>query len=405
MLDVNKIRKDFPILNETVYGKKLVYFDNAATTQKPLQVINEVSKFYSTINSNIHRGIHYLSNKATEEYEWSREKLKSFIHAQHSEEIIFTKGTTESINLVACSFGEEFIHEGDEIIVPETEHHANIVPWQVLCKRKKAVLKVIKANENGELSIDRLKNTLSKRSKLIAIAHVVNSTGIINPVKEIIDIAHKNGTYVLVDGAQAVQHKSVNVQDLDCDFYAFSGHKMFAETGIGVLYGKKELLEKIPPYQYGGDMIKSVSMKETVFADLPFKFEAGTANYVGAFSMAKAVEYIESIGINEIEQHEKKLHDYAVKKLLSIDGLKIYGISENKISAISFLIEGIHQYDTGMILDKMGIAVRTGTHCAEPSMKHFGIEGTVRASFAMYNTTEEIDSLYEGLLKVKQMFN
>jgi cysteine desulfurase/selenocysteine lyase len=405
MLDIHKIRADFPILDKTIYGKQLVYLDNAATTQKPRQVIDEVRAFYTTLNSNIHRGVHYLSNRATEEYENAREKIREFIHARDSKEIIFTKGTTESINLVACSFGDAFVKEGDEILVPLTEHHANIVPWQMLCKRNKAVLKVIQPNENGEISVQDVKQLFNEKTKLLAIAHVVNSTGVINPIKDLIDEAHKNRTYVLIDGAQAVQHKSVNVTDLDCDFYAFSGHKMFAETGIGILYGKKEVLEKMPPYQYGGDMIKTVTMEESVFEELPLKFEAGTANYVGAFSTAKSIDYLNEIGLENIEEHEKELLNYATEKLENIEGLKIYGKSENKISAISFLLEGIHQYDTGMLLDKMGIAVRTGTHCAQPSMQYFGIEGTVRASFALYNTIEEIDLLYDGLLKVKQMFS
>ena len=404
MFDVEKIKKDFPILDQEIYGKKLVYLDSAATTQKPRQVIDEVSKFYSTLNSNIHRGVHYLSNKSTEKYEKSRDIVCKFINAKHTEEIIFTKGTTEAINLIAYSFGERFVNEGDEILVAKTEHHSNIVPWQMLCSRKNAVLKVIPADENGELIINEYKKLLNPKTKLIAVAHIANSTGVINPIKEIIDAAHNNGTYVLIDGAQAVQHKQVDVQSLDCDFYAFSGHKMFAETGIGVLYGKKEILEEIPPYQGGGDMIKTVSFEKTEYADLPYKFEAGTSNYVGAISIAKAIEYMQSIGLDEIETYEKELLKYATNKLLLIDKIKIYGQTERKISAISFLLNGIHHYDTGMILDKLGIAVRTGTHCAEPTMKHFGIDGTVRASFAMYNTKEDIDKLYEGLIRVKKMF-
>lgn len=404
MLDIQKIRKDFPVLNQKVFGKKLVYLDSAATTQKPKKVLKKVKNFYSKYNSNIHRGVHFLSNKSTEEYEKSRDIIRKYINAEHLEEIIFTKGTTEAINLVAFSFGERFINEGDEILVAKTEHHSNIVPWQMLCDRKNAVLKVIPADENGELIISEFKKLLNPKTKLLAIAHVVNSTGIINPIKKIIDEAHNNGTYVLIDGAQAVQHKQVDVQSLDCDFYAFSGHKIFAETGIGVLYGKKGIMEEIPPYQGGGDMIKTVSFEKTVYADLPLKFEAGTSNYVGAISIASAIKYVESIGLKEIESYEKELLDYATHKLLSIDKIKIFGFSENKISAISFLLEGIHHYDTGVILDKLGIAVRTGTHCAEPTMKHFGIDGTVRASFALYNSKDEIDALYEGLLRVKKMF-
>ena len=404
MFDVEKIKKDFPILDQEIYGKKLVYLDSAATTQKPKQVIDEVSKFYSSLNSNIHRGVHYLSIKSTEEYEKSRDTVCKFINAKHTEEIIFTKGTTEAVNLTAYSFGERFVNEGDEMLVAKTEHHSNIVPWQMLCYRKNAVLKVIPADEKGELKINEYKKLLNPKTKLVAVAHIANSTGVINPIKEIIDAAHNNGTYVLIDGAQAVQHKQVDVQSLDCDFYAFSGHKMFAETGIGVLYGKKEILEDIPPYQGGGDMIKTVSFEKTEYADLPYKFEAGTSNYVGAISIAKAIEYMQSVGLDEIETYEKKLLKYATDKLLSINKIKIYGQTEKKISAISFLLNGIHHYDTGMILDKLGIAVRTGTHCAEPTMKHFGIDGTVRASFAMYNTKEDIDKLYEGLIRVKKMF-
>lgn len=404
MFDIQKIRKDFPVLNQQIYGKKLVYLDSAATTQKPKQVIKKISKFYSKYNSNIHRGVHYLSNKSTEKYEKSRDTVRKYINAKHTEEIIFTKGTTEAINLIAYSFGERFVNEGDEILIAETEHHANIVPWQMLCSRKNAVIKVIPADENGELKIEEYKKLLNSKTKLVAVSHVANSLGIINPIKEIINAAHNNGSRVLIDGAQAVQHKRVDVQSLDCDFYAFSGHKMFAETGIGVLYGKKEILENIPPYQGGGDMIKTVSFEKTEYADLPLKFEAGTSNYVGAISIARAIKYMESIGSEEIERHEKELLNYATHKLLSIDKIKIYGFSENKISIISFLLDGIHHYDTGVILDKLGIAVRTGTHCAEPAMKHFGIDGTVRASFAMYNTKDEIDALYESLLRVKKMF-
>lgn len=404
MLDIQKIRSDFPILNQDVYGKKLVYLDSAATTQKPKQVIRKVSRFYSKFNSNIHRGVHYLSNKSTEKYEKSREIIRKYINAENNEEIIFTKGTTEAINLVAFSFGERYIGEGDEILISETEHHANIVPWQMLCERKNARLNVIPSDEKGELKFEEYIKRLNHKTKIVAVSHVVNSTGIINPIKDMIKAAHDIGAKVLIDGAQAVQHKRVDVQSLDCDFYAFSGHKMFAETGIGVLFGKKEILEEMPPYQGGGDMIKSVSFEKTEYADLPLKFEAGTSNYVGAISIARAIKYIESIGLEEIESYEKELLDYATHKLLSIDKIKIYGFSEHKISVISFLLEGIHHYDTGMILDKLGIAVRTGTHCAEPTMKHFGVEGTVRASFAMYNTKDDIDALYEGLLRVKKMF-
>ncbi|NOZ35612.1 MAG: SufS family cysteine desulfurase [Chlorobi bacterium] len=405
MFEIEKIRKQFPILKQKVNGKDLVYLDNGATVQKPEQVIDIINKMYSQYNSNIHRGVHYLSNKSTELYEGSRETIRKFINAGVTEEIIFTKGTTDAINLIAFSFGEKFINEGDEILIAETEHHSNIVPWQMLCKRKKAHIKVIPADENGELILSEYKKLLNKKTKLVAVAHVANSTGIINPIEEIIAEAHKSGAKVLIDGAQAVQHKKVDVQQLNCDFYVFSGHKMYAETGIGVLYGKKELLEEIPPYQGGGDMIKSVSFAKTEYADLPLKFEAGTSNYVGAISMGEAVNFINSIGKANLERHETELLKYAEEKLSLIDGLTIYGKSENKTSAISFLLHRIHFYDVGMILDKLGIAVRTGAHCAEPTMKHFGITGTVRASFAVYNTKEEIDILSEGILKAQKMLS
>ncbi len=403
MFDVEKIREQFPLLTQKVNGKNLVYLDNGATVQKPLRVIKKINEVYSEYNSNIHRGVHYLSNKATEAYENARETVRSFINANSTEEIIFTKGTTGAINLVAFSFGEKFISQGDEILIAQTEHHSNIVPWQMLCERKGAKIKVIPADENGELILSEFKKLLNPKTKLVTLAHVANSTGIINPVKQIIDESRRNGAKVLIDGAQAIQHKKVDVRKLDCDFYAFSGHKMYAETGIGVLYGKKELLEEMPPYQGGGDMIKSVSFEKTEYADLPLKFEAGTSNYVGAISLGEAISFINSVGIEKIEKYETELLKYTEEKLSLIDGLTIYGKSKNKTSSVSFLLKGIHFYDTGMILDKLGIAVRTGAHCAEPAMKNFGISGTVRASFAMYNTKEEIDKLYEGLLKVKNM--
>ncbi len=405
MFEIDKIRNKFPILSQKVNGKDLIYLDNGATTQKPKQVIEIIDNMYSEYNSNIHRGVHYLSNKSTEFYEQARETIRKFINATSTQEIIFTKGTTEAINLVAFSFGEKFIHENDEIIVAETEHHSNIVPWQMLCKRKNAVLKVIPVDENGELQLDEYKKLLNKNTKLVAVAHVTNSVGIINPIQKIIDEAHKTGAKVLIDGAQAIQHKKVDVQEFDCDFYAFSGHKMYAENGIGVLYGKKELLEEMPPYQGGGDMIKSVSFKHTEYADLPLKFEAGTSSYVAAISLGEAINFINSVGIENIEKYETDLLKYAEEKLSSINGLTIFGKSEHKTSAISFLLNGIHHYDTGMILDKLGIAVRTGTHCAEPTMKHFGITGTVRASFAVYNTKEEVDKLREGILKAQKMLS
>jgi cysteine desulfurase/selenocysteine lyase len=405
MFDVSKIRSEFPILAQKIYGKNLIYLDSGATTQKPVSVLNKIQSFYTEFNSNIHRGVHYLSNKATEEYEGARETIKQFLNAETKEEIIFTSGTTDSINLVAFSFGETLVNEGDEIIVGETEHHSNIVPWQMLCERKKATLKVLPANINGELNILEYKKLLSEKTKLVAVAHVSNSIGIINPIKMIIDEAHKFGAKVLIDGAQAVQHLAVDVTGLNCDFYVFSGHKIYAETGIGVLYGKKKLLETLKPYKGGGDMIKSVSFEKTEYAELPFKFEAGTSNYVGAVSISEAIKFIRKIGLEQINSYETELIKYTEAKLSEIPGLQIIGNSEHKTSAVSFLLSGIHPYDIGMILDKLGIAVRTGTHCAEPAMKLFGIQGTVRASFAIYNTKEEIDQLYEGLLRIKKMFD
>jgi len=405
MVNSEKIKYDFPILSQKIYDKELVYLDNGATTQKPIQVIEKIKSFYSELNSNIHRGVHYLSNKSTEEYENARETVREFINAKSTKEVIFTKGTTEAINLIAFSFGEVFVNKGDEIVVSETEHHSNIVPWQMMCKRKGAKLVVIPAKENGELDIKKYKQLLCSKTKLVAVAHVANSIGIINPIKKIIDEAHKVGAKVLIDGAQAIQHLKVDVQELDCDFYTFSGHKIYAETGTGVLFGKEDLLEKLPPYQGGGDMIKTVSFEKTEYADLPLKFEAGTANYVGATSIAEAIKYLNNIGFQEVEKHETELMKYATEKLLDIEGLKIIGESKQKTSAISFVLEGIHHYDAGLILDKLGIAVRTGTHCAEPTMKHFGITGTIRASFAIYNTKEDIDKLILGLERVKIMFS
>jgi cysteine desulfurase/selenocysteine lyase len=340
----------------------------------------------------------------TEEYEASREVVRKYIHAEKTSEIIFTSGTTGSINLIAYSFGERYIHEGDEILVSQTEHHSNIVPWQMLCQRKKAVLKVIPVNSAGEIDIEAYRQMFTKRTKLATFAHVCNSMGIINPVKLMIVIAHEAGIRVLVDGAQAVQHFEVDVQDLDCDFYVFSAHKLYGPNGVGVLYGKEELLNELPPYQGGGDMIKKVSFDQTEYADVPLKFEAGTPDYIGVAGMAEAIRFIEKIGLDLIHKHEQDVFDYAISKLLSIKELKIYGYTGHNTSIISFLLEGIHHYDAGMILDKLGIAVRTGTHCAEPTMKHLGISGTVRVGFAMYSSREEVDILYDGLLRVKKMF-
>jgi cysteine desulfurase/selenocysteine lyase len=403
-LDVKKIRKDFPILNKMVYDKPLIYFDNAATTQKPKQIIDEIGKIYSEENSNIHRGVHYLSDRLTSRFEDARKTVRKFINAEHDCEIIFTAGTTHSINAVAFSYGERFITQGDEIIVSTLEHHANIVPWQLLCERKGAILKVIPVNDKGELIIDEFKNLISEKTKLVAVNQVSNAIGTINDVKKIIDIAHKNNTKVLIDGAQSVQHEKVDVQYLNCDFFVFSGHKVYAPNGIGVLYGKKDLLNEMPPYQSGGEMIDKVSFEKTSFNELPFKFEAGTPNYVGAIGLAKAIDYISDLGLDNIYKYESELLTYATEKIGSIDGVRIIGTSNQKISVLSFVIDNIHYYDAGMVLDKVGIAVRTGHHCAQPLMDRFNIDGTIRASFAFYNTKEEIDKFYNALLKIKLMF-
>ncbi len=402
-IDTQNIRKDFPILEQKVYGKPFAYLDNAATTQKPRQVIDTISKTYQQINSNIHRGVHYLSEQMTIAYEDAREKVQQFIGAEHSHEIIFTKGTTDAINLVAWSFGEQFVGEGDEIIVSHLEHHSNIVPWQMLCERKKAVLKVIPINNKGELLMDEYEKLLSDKTRMVAVAHISNALGTINPVNEIIEKAHAKGAKVLIDGAQSIQHKKIDVRQLDCDFYVFSGHKIYASTGIGVLYGKEKLLNEIPPYQGGGDMIKTVTFEKTVYNDLPFKFEAGTSDFVGAVSLHKAIDYIENIGVENIDKYETELLNYATEKLSAIEGIKFYGTAGKKASVLSFNIDKVHPFDTGMILDKLGVAVRTGTHCAMPVMQFFGIEGTVRASFAFYNTFEEIDQLVKAVEKAKMM--
>jgi len=403
-LDIQKIRKDFPILNQQIYNKPLVYFDNGATTQKPQAVIDEEIKIYSQENSNIHRGVHYLSEQLTQRYEDARKTVQKFINAPHDHEVILTSGTTESINTIAYSFGEKYVNEGDEIIISTLEHHANIVPWQMLCERKKAVLKVIPINDKGELLLVEYQKLISPKTKIVAVNQVSNALGTVNDVKKIIEIAHKNGTPVLIDGAQSVQHSIVDVQDLDCDFFVFSGHKLYGPNGIGVIYGKEKFLNEMPPYMTGGEMIKKVTFEKTTFNELPFKFEAGTPNYVAAIGLAKAIDYIQELGLENIAAYEKDLLDYATEKLNSIEGLKIIGTAANKVCAISFVLESIHHFDAGMVIDKMGIAVRTGHHCAEPLMDRFNIEGTLRASFAFYNTKEEIDKLYEAILTVKQMF-
>lgn len=396
-------RGDFKILDQTIYGRPLVYLDNAATTQKPQVVIDTLKEYYETINSNIHRGVHYLSQQATDEFEQAREAVRRFINARSREEIVFTRGATDSINLVAASFGRTFLHEGDEIIVSEMEHHANIVPWQFLCEDRGCVLKVLPFNEKGELCLEQLDQLISLKTRIVAVTHVSNSLGTINPVKEIIEIAHKKGVPVLLDGAQAVSHCKVDVRDLDCEFYCFSGHKMYAPMGIGVMYGKEEWLNKMRPYQGGGEMIRQVTFAKTTYNDLPFKFEAGTPSVGDAMGLKAAVEYMENIGIGNIAAYEKELLDYAEERLSEIEGLRIYGQSEKKAAIVSFNIGNIHPSDIGAIIDKLGVAVRTGHHCTQPIMDHFGIPGTVRASFALYNDKKEIDDLYEAVYRAKNM--
>jgi len=403
--DVIKLREEFPILNQSLNGKPHIYFDNAATSQKPLSVINTISEYYETINSNVHRGIHTLSEKATEAYENSREKARSFVNAESTNEIVFVKGTTDGINLVATSFGNMLIGEGDEVIVSQMEHHSNMVPWQNLCSRKNAVLKYIPVNEAGELMMDEFKQMINEKTKLISVVYISNTLGTINPVKEIIEIAHARNIPVVIDAAQAAPHLKIDVKDLDCDFLAFSGHKIYGPTGIGILYGKEKHLEAMPPYQYGGEMIKSVSYDKTEFNVLPYKFEAGTPNISGAIAQGTAFDFIEGLGHESIHKAEMKLLDHANKLIEEIGGIRIIGTAKNKTSVISFIIEGVHPYDTGSILDNLGIAVRTGFHCTQPLIEQrYKLPGTVRASFAVYNTTEEIDKFGEGLRKIKTMF-
>jgi len=403
VLDIIKIRSDFPILESKVYGKPLVYLDNGATTHKPVQVINTVIDAYRNYNSNIHRGVHSLSDKASERYENARETVRRFINAEKAEEVIFTSGSTGSINAIAFSFGERYVNRGDEVIVSEMEHHANIVPWQMMCGRKGAVLKVIPVMDDGSLDLESYRTMISGRTRIVSVTQVSNALGTVNPVEEIISIAHSHGVPVLIDGAQGIQHGGIDVKGLDCDFYVFSGHKVYGPTGIGVLYGKEKYLLEIPPYQGGGDMVDRVSFEKTTYNELPFRFEAGTTNFIGAIGLASALDYLTDTGITYINWREKELLDYATEKLLSISGLKIYGTAPGKISIISFLLDNIHMYDAGMILDKMGIAVRTGTQCAQPLMTRFGIDGVIRASLCFYNTREEIDALVNGIFKVKEM--
>ena len=402
--NIEQIRQDFPILNETVHKHKLVYLDNAATTQKPLSVIKKIEEGYTRQNANVHRGVHFLSQMATEAHEDARKTVQNFLGAEHSHEIIFTRGTTESINLVAYSFGETFLKEGDEIIISEMEHHSNIVPWQLLRTRKNITIKVIPFNEKGELDLSVFESLFSERTRLVAVNHVSNVLGTINPVEDIIKTAHSHNVPVLIDGAQSVPHISVNVKDLDVDFYVFSGHKIYGPTGMGVLYGKEKWLDAMVPYQGGGEMIAQVSFENTTFNELPYKFEAGTPDFIGSTALAEAIRYVQNIGMDEIAAYETYLLNYATEKLKNLGDIRIFGTSEHKSAVISMQVGNIHHYDIGTLLDKLGIALRTGHHCAQPIMKHFGIEGTLRASFALYNTTEEIDALIAGIERVKKLF-
>lgn len=404
MFDVEKVRADFPILEETVYGKRLVYLDNGATSQRPRRVVEKMNEYYLRYNSNVHRGVHFLSNKCTDANEEARETVRRFINAASDKEVIFTRGTTESINLVAFSFGEAFIGEGDEIVVTEMEHHANIVPWQMLCQRKGAVLKVIPFKDNGELDLSKLNELLTERVKLIGAAYVSNVLGTVNPVDEIIRRAHAVGAKVLVDGAQAIQHIPVDVQALDCDFFVFSGHKIYGPTGVGVLYGKEALLNEMPPWQGGGEMIKEVRFEKTTYNELPFKFEAGTPDFIGVIGLGEAIKYVEGIGLQEMADYEHDLLQYAMTRMREIPGMRFFGEAAAKSSVISFALGDLHHSDVGILLDKLGIAVRTGQLCAEPTMQHFGVTGMVRASLGMYNTREEIDMFCDGLRKVAKMF-
>ncbi|MCL2328814.1 MAG: cysteine desulfurase [Bacteroidetes bacterium] len=404
MFPIQSIRADFPILAQRIHNNPLVYFDNGATTQKPQCVIDAIVDSYTRTNSNIHRGIHSLSQCSTDLYEQARERVRKFINAPHGREIIFTKGVTESINLLAWSFGEKFIHEGDEIIVSTMEHHSNLVPWQMLCERKNAKLRFIPFFENGELDIECFKTLLNERTKLVSVTHISNTLGTVNPIKQIIDLAHAQGVPVCIDGAQSVQHTAIDVQALDCDFFAFSGHKIYAPTGIGVLWGKEQWLNDLPPYQGGGGMIKTVTLAHTDFNEIPFRFEAGTPDYVDAHALGVALEYVQSIGITGIEQHETELLNHATKRLQEIDAVRIIGTAAHKSGAISFVVNNAHPADIGMILDKKGIAIRTGTHCTEPVMQFYNIPATARVSFAMYNTLDEVDFFADTLRKVVRMF-
>lgn len=400
---MDNVRELFDILNTSVYGKPLIYFDNAATTQKPRSVIETLTGYYTTLNSNIHRGAHYLSTTATEAYEQSRRKVQSFINAKHPHEIVFTRGTTESINLVASSFAKRFLADGDEIIISGMEHHSNIVPWQMVCEANNAKLRVIPFTDEGVLDMQAFKGLFSSHTKLVAVNHVSNTLGTINPIKDIVAYAHKQGVPVLIDGAQGISHIAVDVQDIDCDFYCFSGHKMYAPMGVGVMYGKEAILNELPPYQGGGEMIKDVSFEKTTYNELPFKFEAGTPSVGDVLGLKTAIEFMENIGIGNIANHEKQLLNYAVEQMKTVDGIRFIGTAPNKTSVVSFLVGNSHPYDVGTLLDKLGVAVRTGHHCTQPIMERYGIPGTVRASFAVYNTAEEIDAFVKALKRIAPM--
>lgn len=404
MYDVQQIRADFPILGRTVYDKPLVYFDNGATTQKPRCVVDAITDEYYSVNANVHRGVHFLSQQATELHEASRETVRKFINARSTNEIVFTRGTTESINLLVSSFGEKFMQEGDEVIISTMEHHSNIVPWQLLAAKRGIAIKVIPMNDRGELLLDEYEKLFSERTKIVSVAHVSNVLGTINPVDCIIATAHSHGVPVLVDGAQSIPHMPVDVQALDADFYVFSGHKVYGPTGVGVLYGKEDWLDKLPPYQGGGEMIQHVSFERTTFNELPFKFEAGTPDYIGTTGLAKALDYVTALGMDNIAAYEHELTQYAMRRLKEIPDMRIFGEADQKGSVISFLVGNIHHFDMGTLLDRLGIAVRTGHHCAQPLMQRLGIEGTVRASFGLYNTKEEVDALVAGVERVSRMF-
>ena len=404
MYDINKVREDFPILSRQIYGKPLVYFDNGATTQKPLCVLDAMRNEYLNVNANVHRGVHYLSQQATDLHEEARETVRKFINAPKVEEVIFTRGTTESLNLVVSSFGDRFLSEGDEVIVSVMEHHSNIVPWQLLAAKKGIAIKVIPMTDEGDVIMEEYEKLFNEKTRIVSITQVSNVLGTINPVKEMIRIAHEHEVPVMVDGAQSTPHMKVDVQDLDCDFFAFSGHKIYGPTGIGVLYGKEKWLDEMPPYQGGGEMIESVSFEKTTFEKLPFKFEAGTPDYVATHGLATALNYVTELGLDNIFAHEQELTRYAMEQMEEIPGMRLFGTSQHKDAVISFLVGDIHHLDMGTLLDRLGIAVRTGHHCAEPLMHRLGISGTVRASFALYNTKEEVDALIAGIKRVSQMF-